>query len=111
VKAGKFREDLFYRLQVMPISLPALRERKGDIPLLVDHYVDRYNREFRKHVKGVTPDAKTLLDQYRWPGNIRELRNAIERAMLLIDRDWLTVEDFSSLTRSAVSAAFRLPAD
>ena len=111
VKANKFREDLFYRLQVMPISLPPLRERKGDIPQLIDYYIDRYNREFRKHVRGVTPDAAALLEHYRWPGNIRELRNAIERAMLLIDREWLTAEDFSSLTRTAVSSAFRLPPD
>jgi DNA-binding NtrC family response regulator len=111
VIAGKFREDLFYRLQVMPIPLPPLRERKGDIAQLVSHYIDRYNREFRKHVRGVTPDAATLLERYRWPGNIRELRNAIERAMLLIDREWLTAQDFASLTRTAVSSAFRLPPD
>jgi two-component system, NtrC family, response regulator AtoC len=109
VSAGKFREDLFYRLQVMPISLPPLRERTGDIPRLIDYYIDRYNREFRKHVRGLTPDAATLLEQYRWPGNIRELRNAIERAMLLIDREWLTAEEFGSLTRAAASCAFRLP--
>jgi DNA-binding NtrC family response regulator len=109
VEAGKFREDLFYRLQVMPISLPPLRERKGDIELLVDYYIDRYNREFRKRVRGVTAEARTLLEQYRWPGNIRELRNAIERAMLLIDREWLSAEDFSSLSRSPISSAFRLP--
>jgi transcriptional regulator with PAS, ATPase and Fis domain len=93
VLAGKFREDLFYRLQVMPISLPPLRERAGDIPRLVNHYIDRYNHEFRKRVKGVTPEALQMLEQYRWPGNIRELRNAIERAMLLIDREWLQPHD------------------
>ena len=111
VTANKFREDLFYRLQVMPISLPPLRERKGDISQLIEYYIDRYNREVRKRVRGVTPDAAALLEHYRWPGNIRELRNAIERAMLLIDREWLTAEDFASLTRTAVSSAFRLPAD
>jgi len=111
VTANKFREDLFYRLQVMPILLPPLRERKGDIPQLITYYIDRYNREFRKHVRGVTPDAAAFLDHYRWPGNIRELRNAIERAMLLIDREWLTAEDFASLTRTSLSSAFRLPPD
>jgi two-component system response regulator AtoC len=111
VAAGKFREDLFYRLQVMPVVLPPLRERRGDIPLLVDYYVDRYNREFRKRVLGVAPEALALLDQYRWPGNVRELRNAIERAMLLTDRDRLLPEDFRTLSRSAIAAAFRLPAD
>jgi len=109
VKAGTFREDLFYRLQVMPVVLPALRERIGDIRLLAQYYIDRYNREFRKHVKGLTPDAITLLEQYRWPGNVRELRNAIERAMLLVERTWLAPEDFANLTRHATSATFRLP--
>jgi len=109
VKAGKFREDLFYRLQVMPIVLPSLRERFGDIPLLVAHYIDRYNLEFRKRVKGLTPDARPLLEQYHWPGNVRELRNAIERAMLLVDSQWLGPEDFATLSRSATAATFRLP--
>jgi DNA-binding NtrC family response regulator len=111
VAADKFREDLFYRLQVMPILLPPLRERCGDIPLLVDYYVDRYNREFRKRVQGATPEALAVLEQYRWPGNVRELRNAIERAMLLTDRDRLLPEDFRTLSRSAIAATFRLPAE
>jgi transcriptional regulator with PAS, ATPase and Fis domain len=110
VHAGKFREDLFYRLQVMPIALPPLRERTGDIPRLVNHYIDRYNREFRKRVKGASREALTMLEQYRWPGNIRELRNAIERAMLLMDREWLQLDDFTSLVRPASNESqFRLP--
>jgi DNA-binding NtrC family response regulator len=109
VTAGRFREDLFYRLQVMPITLPPLRERRSDIPLLVRHYVDRYNHEFRKHVRGLSPEAGALLTGYRWPGNVRELRNAIERAMLLVDRECLTVDDFQSLTRTVGSGDFRLP--
>ena len=110
VEAGKFREDLFYRLQVMPVALPPLRERTGDIPLLVNYYIDRYNHEFRKRVRGATVEAIALLEQYRWPGNIRELRNAIERAMLLMDREWLEPEDFVTLARgSAASMQFRLP--
>jgi DNA-binding NtrC family response regulator len=111
VRAGKFREDLFYRLQVMPVRLPALRERVGDIRLLVGHYIDRYNREFRKRVRGLQPSAQTLLDQYGWPGNVRELRNAIERAMLLADRGLLGLEDFATLSRGATSSPFRLPAE
>ncbi len=110
VEAGLFREDLFYRLQVMPILLPPLRERRGDVALLADHYVARYNAEFRKRVKGLTADALSALEQYRWPGNIRELRNAIERAMLLTDREWLAPEDFGTLSRG-VQALFRLPAE
>jgi len=109
VKAGKFREDLFYRLQVMPVRLPPLRERVGDIRLLVGHFIDRYNREFRKHVRGLQPAAQALLDQYRWPGNVRELRNAIERAMLLADNGLLGVEDFATLSRTATTSIFRLP--
>jgi two-component system response regulator AtoC len=94
VRAGKFREDLFYRLNVLPIPLPPLRDRAEDIPLLVTFYVDAYNTEFKKRVRGVAPDAMRQLQSYRWPGNIRELRNAIERAMLLTDGDTLTVDDF-----------------
>jgi two-component system, NtrC family, response regulator AtoC len=109
VRSLRFREDLFYRLQVMPIMLPPLRERRADIPLLVHYYINRYNSEFRKHVRGVTPDAAALLASYRWPGNVRELRNAIERAMLLVDREWLVADDFQSLTRTAVASGFRLP--
>jgi two-component system, NtrC family, response regulator AtoC len=110
VKAGKFREDLFYRLHVMPLVLPPLRERDGDIRLLIEYYVDRFNREFRKKVRGLKDEAIAVLEHYQWPGNIRELRNAIERAMLLVDREWLTPHDFPSLTRQAVSTSlFRLP--
>jgi len=110
VRAGKFREDLFYRLQVMPIALPPLRERTGDIPLLVNYYIDRYNREFKKRVRGVLPEAMALLERYGWPGNIRELRNAIERAMLLMDRERLEPHDFTTLSRPAEGPLqFQLP--
>jgi DNA-binding NtrC family response regulator len=109
VKAGKFREDLFYRLQVMPILLPPLRERRGDVPLLASYFIDRFNREFRKRVRGLSPAAADALQQYQWPGNIRELRNAIERAMLLIDREWLEPDNFTTLTRTVTPTQFRLP--
>jgi transcriptional regulator with PAS, ATPase and Fis domain len=108
VKAGKFREDLFYRLQVMPIPLPALRERDGDVPLLAGFFIDRFNREFKRRVRGLSPDAAELLTQYAWPGNVRELRNAIERAMLLIDQERLEAGHFTTLTRT-VAPQFRLP--
>jgi len=111
VKTGKFREDLFYRLHVMPVMLPPLRERGDDVILLSDYYIERFNREFKKKVRGLDKEAAALLTHYRWPGNIRELRNAIERAMLLIDHEWLKPQDFPSLTRPvlASSAPFRLP--
>jgi DNA-binding NtrC family response regulator len=111
VKAGKFREDLFYRLQVMPIHLPPLRERRGDVPLLANYFVDRFNREFRKRVRGLSPAAGEALQHYGWPGNVRELRNAIERAMLLIEGEWLEPEHFTTLTRAVTPAQFRLPAE
>jgi two-component system, NtrC family, response regulator AtoC len=111
VSHGKFREDLFYRLQVMPIALPPLRERRGDIPLLAAYYIDVFNREFKRHVRGLSADATTMLEQYQWPGNIRELRNAIERAMLLVEHEWLQPGDFTTLTRSVTPAEFKLPAD
>jgi two-component system, NtrC family, response regulator AtoC len=95
VRAGKFREDLFYRLNVLPIPIPPLRDRAEDIPLLVIFYVDAYNTEFKKRVRGLAPDGMRQLQGYRWPGNIRELRNAIERAMLLTEKDTLTADDFS----------------
>ncbi len=109
VKAGKFREDLFYRLQVMPITLPPLRERRGDIPLLSSFFIDRYNSEFRKRVRGLSAAAQAQLEHYQWPGNVRELRNAIERAMLLIDRERLEPDDFTTLTRTITATSFRLP--
>jgi transcriptional regulator with PAS, ATPase and Fis domain len=93
----------------MPIPLPPLRERKGDVPLLASYYIDRFNREFKKRVRGLSPAATHLLEQYQWPGNVRELRNAIERAMLLIDRDRLEPDDFTTLTRSVEVTQFKLP--
>jgi DNA-binding NtrC family response regulator len=95
VRSGRFREDLFYRLNVLPIALPPLRERVEDIPLLVDFYVDSYNVEFKKHIKGVTPEAMKRMQSYGWPGNVRELRNTVERAMLLAEGDTLTAADFT----------------
>ena len=83
VKHGRFREDLYYRLNVLPIALPPLRARADDIPRLVHYFVDTYNDEFRKRVRRVAPETMKRLQAYGWPGNIRELRNAIERAMLL----------------------------
>ncbi len=102
VKEGRFREDLYYRLNVLPIELPPLRARPSDIPLLVNFYVDTYNREFRKRVRGVEPDAMERLKTYGWPGNVRELRNVIERAMLLADGTTLMTGDFPVATGAPV---------
>jgi DNA-binding NtrC family response regulator len=112
VRDGKFREDLYYRLGVMPITLPPLRERTGDVALLVEHFVKLFNREFKKNVKTVSPAAMKALDAYSWPGNVRELRNAVERAMLLADGDVLGTEHFSMLAApTPITSGFTLPAE
>jgi len=98
VRQKRFREDLYYRLNVVPIGLPALRERATDVPLLLDYYIDSYNTEFKKRVEGIAPEAVARLQTYGWPGNIRELRNAVERAMLLGEGKILTTADFSMMT-------------
>jgi transcriptional regulator with PAS, ATPase and Fis domain len=111
VQQGKFREDLYYRLNVLQITMPPLRDHAADIPLLLNFYVDVFNREFRKQVRGATEDALALLRAYRWPGNIRELRNAVERAMLLADGDWLAPEHFpiNVSRRAAPGGLMELP--
>ena len=111
VKAGTFREDLFYRLQVMPVVLPPLRERHGDVAQLTRFYLARFNAEFKKRVTGLSPAAQELLDHYAWPGNVRELRNAIERAMLLAEHETLQPGDFTTLTRTVSPIQFKLPAE
>jgi DNA-binding NtrC family response regulator len=83
VAKGKLREDLFYRLNVFPLSLPPLRERKEDLPLLVQAFIAEFNSRNQKAIAGVDHEAERLLEQYDWPGNVRELRNAIERATIL----------------------------
>jgi transcriptional regulator with PAS, ATPase and Fis domain len=83
VAENRFREDLFYRLNVIPITLPPLRERRGDVPLLIQHFLKRFNQENRKELSGFSPQALDLLGRYRWPGNIRELENLIERLVIL----------------------------
>jgi len=112
VAQGKFREDLFYRLNVMQVQLPPLREHPGDMPLLVNFYIDQFNREFRKQVRGASPDALDLLRGYRWPGNVRELRNAVERAMLLADGNYLEPAHFPmTVARRSSDGRFDLPED
>jgi two-component system, NtrC family, response regulator AtoC len=110
VAKGSFRSDLYYRLNVLPIPLPALREHADDVAILVDYFIDLFNREFKKRITGVSPAAATLLKQYGWPGNVRELRNVVERAMLLAEGERLEVHDFGVLKTGTASAeAFELP--
>ncbi|EEW7499265.1 sigma-54-dependent response regulator transcription factor ZraR [Escherichia albertii] len=90
VKAGRFRQDLYYRLNVVAIEVPSLRQRREDIPLLADHFLQRFAERNRKAVKGFTPQAMDLLIHYDWPGNIRELENAVERAVVLLTGEYIS---------------------
>jgi transcriptional regulator with PAS, ATPase and Fis domain len=89
VRGGQFREDLYYRLNVIPLEIPPLRERKQDIPPMVQHFLEIYNEKFKQRIKGVSPEGIEKLMAYHWPGNVRELRNTIERAMVLEETDLL----------------------
>ena len=91
---GKFREDLYFRLNVIPIYLPPVGDRKEDIPPLVSHFMDKYAAENQKIIKGITPEALGLFMKYHWPGNVRELENLIERAVVTAKEDHLTADDF-----------------
>jgi two-component system response regulator AtoC len=100
-QAGRFREDLFYRLNVLPIHVPALRERKEDIPLLVEHFLMRNNARLGTNIHGLDTEVRRLLYEYSWPGNVRELENTIERAMVLADGDQIIAADLPERIREA----------
>ncbi len=93
VEEGRFREDLFYRINVVKIKLPPLRERKEDIPLFIFHFLDLFSREYGKRIRGIKEPAMEKLLKYNWPGNIRELKNTIERGVVLSKEDWIGVDD------------------
>ena len=99
INAGSFRSDLFYRLHVFPINIPSLRERREDIPLLVEYFIDSYARKAGKSIKRVNKKTLELLKSYPWPGNIRELQNVIERSVILCETE------ISSIRRKLVAAA------
>jgi DNA-binding NtrC family response regulator len=111
VTKGRFRSDLFYRLNVLPMALPPLREHPQDIPILVEFFIDTFNSEFKKRIDGLTPAAAALLQTYGWPGNVRELRNVVERAMLLCEGKQLDARDFAALQNGhSTNEGFELPA-
>jgi two-component system nitrogen regulation response regulator GlnG len=110
VRAGRFREDLYFRLKVVPIAVPPLRERRGDIPELVRHFVAKINREMKTAIGGLSPDAERELVEHPWRGNVRELENALVRACVLASGRTLTAADFQ-LSREAAPAADLLPLD
>src|SRR6185436_18318786 len=89
IQHGRFRLDLYYRLNVIQIVVPPLREHREDILPLVNHFIESYNRKFKRNIKGVSPEGASALAAHDWPGNIRELRNAIERAMVLEESSWI----------------------
>lgn len=116
VRDGKFREDLYYRLNVLRLEAPPLRARTDDIPALAQHFVETFSREFRRTVRTVSAEAEQALRTYGWPGNVRELRNLVERAVLLSESEVLQVTDFETLQgqrRGGGSgrSAFQLPAE
>ncbi len=117
IEAGRFREDLFYRLNVVTLSVPVLRERREDIPLLAQHFLETFAENNRKPIKGFTPQAMDSMVRYEWPGNVRELMNAVERGVILCRGDYISEVDFPFSVREAAAqeadglTATQLPAD
>lgn len=109
IREGKFREDLYYRLNVMPIFLPPLRERHEDIPALVHHFIDKFNQEHGSRIKGIRPDALRALETFHWPGNIRELENAIEHAFVVETKDQISFFSLPDYIRRVSKRAGTLP--
>lgn len=100
IQDKNFREDLFYRLNVIPVHLPPLRERKEDIPLLIFHFLKRFNEELKKNIKGISKEAEQVLLNYNWPGNVRELSNVIERAVVLCQKNEIAAQDLFMLVQN-----------
>jgi len=100
LEKGTFREDLYYRLNVVSIEMPPLRERPADVPALVERFLNTFNEEFGKRVRNVAPDAMKALVNYRWPGNVRQLQSVIERAVLLTDASTITLDDIRNLLQA-----------
>src|SRR5881227_614271 len=112
---GRFRDDLYYRINVLSIDVPPLRERREDIPVLIDYFLKKHTRNTSRLIKGLTPETRKLMLDYSWPGNVRQLESAIERAILLSEGDLITTEDLPSEVRQevgpAAEGAFKLPAE
>lgn len=102
IRAGRFREDLYFRLNVIPIFVPALRDRKQDIPMLAEHFMALLAAEYGRRPKRLAPEAAARLQQYGWPGNVRELRNVIERVIIMVSDDTITAQDLGFLGRDGV---------
>ena len=102
IRAGRFREDLYFRLNVIPIFVPALRDRQEDIPMLAEHFMALLAAEYGRRPKRLAPEAAARLQQYGWPGNVRELRNVIERVIIMVGGDTITAQDLGFLGRDGV---------
>jgi two-component system, NtrC family, nitrogen regulation response regulator NtrX len=102
IRGGRFREDLYFRLNVIPIFVPPLRDRPDDIPRLADHFMAEFAREYGKRMKTFEPDALAVIQQYAWPGNVRELRNVIERLMIMVPGDSIAASNLSFLDPQAL---------
>ncbi|HEX5707221.1 MAG TPA: sigma-54 dependent transcriptional regulator [Pyrinomonadaceae bacterium] len=115
VADGRFRDDLYYRINVLSIDVPPLRERREDIDVLIEFFLRKHTRNTSRLVRGLTPEARKVMNDYAWPGNVRQLESAIERAILLAEGDYITVEDLPlevrQETRPAPEGAFKLPAE
>ena len=105
IKDGKFREDLFYRLNVINIDVPPLIDRPGDILLLAEHFIDKFTRKLGKQISGIDPEAADLLVNYSWPGNVRELQNILERAVVLCRSDHISAQDISGLSTGHIATS------
>ena len=105
IRAGRFREDLYFRLNVIPVFVPPLRDRQEDIPLLADHFMAEFAREYGRRVKHFEPGANSVLQHYAWPGNVRELRNVIERLMIMVPGDAISAADLSFLEPTSLAPA------
>jgi transcriptional regulator with PAS, ATPase and Fis domain len=115
VAAGRFRDDLYYRINVLSVDVPPLRERRDDIPVLIDFFLKKHTRNTSRLVRGLTAETRKVMHEYSWPGNVRQLESAIERAILLCEGDLITIEDLPlevrQEARPAAEGAFKLPAE
>src|SRR5438309_7863609 len=113
VTDGRFRDDLYYRINVLSIDVPPLREHRDDIPVLIDYFLKKHTRNTSRLVKGLTTETKRMMNDYAWPGNVRQLESAIERAILLCEGDMITPDDLPSElqqeSRGTSAGAFKLP--
>src|SRR5437773_4746629 len=113
VADGRFRDDLYYRINVLSIDVPPLRERREDIPVLIDYFLKKHTRNTSRLVRGLDPETRKMMLDYSWPGNVRQLESAIERAILLCEGEFITVEDLPlevrQESRPIADGAFKLP--